>query len=88
MNCSSSYTYTKFILCFHKNSFDFRKYSFDFELQSIHPYVSISCVYVLYLSKLILELIVKNINISSYMYIGSYPYTLCFKSVLISCFRI
>ena len=43
--------------------------------------ISLSCVWVLYLSKLILELIVKNIDISSYMCIGSYPYTLSFKSV-------
>jgi len=40
-----------------------------------------SFIYTYILTKTILELNVKNIDISSYICNGSYPYTLSFKSV-------
>ena len=74
-----------------KYCFEFSKTYFKAYCQK-HKYIYLICVldsictpyaskYTCVLSKPILELIVKNIDILSYMCSGSYPYTLSFKSV-------
>ena len=73
VDCSSTYTHTLLIVLFLQKIFTLEKYFLVFGISYMHVFYP----------KPSLELNVKNIDISSWLCSGSYPYTLCFKKYIL-----